>query len=334
MMDVTILLLHGGHSSTAVAPLEVFHSTGVLWNYFSGEGTAAPFRVQTASVDGKPVQAEGPLRVAPQTSLRGIRRTDLIFVPSGGVDLDGMIARHRPALSWLRKWRKKGAYIAGVCSGVALLAAAGLLDGRRATTHWGLVERYRQRFPRVDWRPDLFVTEDNGIFCGGGVYSSLDLSLYLVEKFCGHDVAVQCAKALLVEMPRTFQTGFSLLPLGAQHADESIRSAEEWIHQNYHRDFRLEDLAQRVGMSPRNFIRRFKAATGQAPLTYLQRLRIAAAKRLLEIEDRTVEGVSQAVGYEDVAFFRNLFKRHTGVAPNLYRRSFGISNAATRRTSA
>ena len=325
MMHATILFIEGGHGSTAVGPLEVFDATGVLWNLWNGQPAEPRFRVRSVSVTGKPVQVAGQVGLTPQGAVSSIRKTDLIFVPSGGVDIDGILRNNRRVISWLQRQRKKGAYIAGVCSGVSLLAECGLLDGRVATTHWALVEDFRRRWPGVDWQPDKFVTESGGMFCGGGVYSSLDLSLYLVEKFCGHEVAIQTAKSLLIDMPRTSQAGFSVLPLGAQHSDETVRQAETWIHNNCRENFRLEDLAQKVGMSPRNFIRRFKAATGEAPLAYLQKLRIVAAKRLLESADSTVQQVSYDVGYQDVAFFRNLFKRHTGYSPNAYRQSFGTT---------
>jgi AraC-like DNA-binding protein len=128
---------------------------------------------------------------------------------------------------------------------------------------------------------ELMVTEDHGFYCGGGVHAALDLSLYLVEKFCGHEIAMQSAKALLIETPRAWQAGFAIIPLKTEHSDDSISSAQEWLHQNFHQDFPLESPARRVGMSLRNFVRRFKQATGDSPLIYLQKLRIAAAKRLL-----------------------------------------------------
>jgi len=215
-----------------------------------------------------------------------------------------------------------------VCSGVSLVAAAGFLDGKRATTHWGLAEVFREKYPKVKWMPELMVTEDQGFYCGGGVNASLDLSLYLVEKYCGHEIAMQCAKALLIDTPRAWQAGFAIVPLKTEHSDPSISSAQEWLHENFHRTFPLEMPARRVGMSERNFVRRFKQATGDTPLHYVQKLRIAAAKRLLESDHRTMQEIGDAVGYQDVAFFRQLFQRHTGVSPSAYRRSFGISSEA------
>jgi transcriptional regulator GlxA family with amidase domain len=168
------------------------------------------------------------------------------------------------------------------------------------------------------------VTEDGNLYCGGGVNASLDLSLYLVGCFCGHDVAMQSAKALLIEMPRAWQAGFAIVPLKTEHSDKTISSAQDWLHENFHQTFPLETPAERVGMSLRNFVRRFKQATGDSPLIYLQKLRVAAAKRLLENDHRTMQEISDAVGYQDVVFFRKIFQRHTGVSPSAYRRKFGV----------
>jgi transcriptional regulator GlxA family with amidase domain len=327
VIDVTVLFLDRGHASTATGPLEVFRDAGVLWNLLREEAAAPRFRVRSASIGGRAVRPDAPYTIRPDLSLDAIDGTDLVFVPSAGLGLDELLARNAPVLEFLRRMRAGGAQIASVCSGVALPAAAGLLDGRRATTHWGLVEEYRARFPSADWRPEELITASDGIYCGGGVYAALDLALYLVETLCGRELAVQCSKSLLVDMPRACQTGFAVLPVGRPHADGAIQRAEDWIHRHCREDFRFEALARSLGMSPRNFIRRFKAATGLAPIEYLQRLRVRAAQRMLEERDSGVHEVGRAVGYEDAAFFRRIFKRHTGLVPAAYRARFAAWGA-------
>jgi transcriptional regulator GlxA family with amidase domain len=324
MFDVTILFLDQTFSSTATGPMEVFRNAGKLWNSFTGMPPVTHFRVTTASVDGRAVSCDGPIHIQPTAAITDIRKTDLIFIPSTGISIDDVVERNAPVVPWLRRWQKRGTAIASVCSGVGLVAAAGMLDGKRATTHWSLADRFREKYPKVRWMPELMVTEDHGFYCGGGVNACLDLSLYLVERFCGHDVAMQSAKALLIEMPRAWQAGFAIVPLKTEHSDETISNAQEWMHQNFHQTFPLETPAERVGMSLRNFVRRFKQATGDSPLIYLQKLRVAAAKRLLESDHRTMQEISDAVGYQDVVFFREIFHRHTGVSPSAYRQKFGI----------
>jgi transcriptional regulator GlxA family with amidase domain len=324
MTNVTVLFLDQTFSSTATGPMEVFRHTGTLWNNFTGHKPVCHFNVTTASVDGHAVHCDGPIDIQPAVALKDVRETDLIFIPSTGLGIDDVVERNAPVVPWLKRWHKRGAAIASVCSGVGLVAATGLLDGKRATTHWSLAERFREKYPTVRWMPELMVTEDHNFYCGGGVNAALDLSLYLVGRFCGHEVAMQSAKALLIEMPRAWQAGFAIVPLKTEHSDENISAAQDWLHQNFHHTFPLEEPAERVGMSPRNFVRRFKQATGDSPLTYLQKLRVAAAKRLLENDHRSMQEISDAVGYQDSVFFRKIFQRHTGVSPSAYRQRFGM----------
>jgi transcriptional regulator GlxA family with amidase domain len=324
MTEVTVVLLDQTFSSTAIGPMEVFRHAGSLWNLLTGAPQQPRFRVTTASADGKPVFCDGGIKIQPNAALKDIRKTDLIFIPTTGLVLENVAEHNAPVVPWLRRWHKRGAAIASVCSGVGLMAATGMLDGKRATTHWALADLFRKMYPRVNWMPELMVTEDHGFYCGGGVHAALDLSLYLVERFCGHEVAMQTAKALLIETPRAWQSGFGIVPLKTDHTDASISSAQEWLHKNFHQNFPLDAPAKRVGMSLRNFVRRFKAATGDSPLIYLQKLRIAAAKRMLEGNHRSMQEISDAVGYQDVAFFRALFQRHTGVSPSAYRERFGV----------
>ena len=323
MKEITVLLLDQMFPSTAIGPMEVFRHAGSLWNILTGSKTTPKFRVTTASSDGKPVRCDGEIQIQPNVAVEDVGKVDLIFVPTTGFGVHDVVERNAAIVPWLKRRSNRGVAVASVCSGVGLVAAAGLLDGKRATTHWGLAERFRAMYPQVKWMPELMVTEDRGFYCGGGVNASLDLSLYLVERFCGHEIAMQTAKALLIETPRAWQSGFAVVPLKTDHTDHNIASAQEWMHKNFSKTFPLEEPARRVGMSDRNFIRRFKAATGDSPLIYLQKLRIAAAKRMLESNHRTVQEISETVGYQDVVFFRTLFQRHTGVSPSAYRTRFG-----------
>ena len=265
VLDVTVVLLEAGYASTAIAPIEIFHSAGKLWNWLRGDPERPRFRVRIASIDGGGVTALCSLGLTPTCSIRDIRKTDIVIVPASGWDVIGLIANNSELLPWLRKQYLQGAYVAGVCTGVAFLAECGLLDGRQATTHWGVADIFRARYPKVNWRTENFVTEDNRLFCSGGVYAAIDISLYLVEKFCGHEVAVQCAKALLLSMPRSKQSGYAVVPLSRPHSDEDVRSIEDYLRENFHRDLSVDDLAQRIRLSPRTFIRRFRPPPAACP---------------------------------------------------------------------
>ena len=211
LIDVTVVILEDGYASTAIAPIEIFHSAGVVWNWLHGEALQPRFRVRTASIHGRKVNAAGSLGLAPDCAISDIKKTDIIIIAAPGWDVLDQIAKNTPLVPWVKKWHERGAYIAGACTGVAFLAKCEILDGRVATTHWGVADIFRKRYPKVRWQTEQFVTEDSRLFSSGGVYASIDLSLYLVEKFCGHEVALLCAKSLLLSMPRGRQSGYSVV---------------------------------------------------------------------------------------------------------------------------
>ncbi|MBS0362510.1 MAG: helix-turn-helix domain-containing protein [Proteobacteria bacterium] len=322
-LDVTVVLFDDGLSSTAIMPVEIFHSAGALWQTLHAQPEAPAFRVTTVSLDGATVRSPCGIDLTPAKAMADVTRSDIVIVPTSGLDWDGALARNSALLPWLRDQYEGGAYIAGACMGSGYLAAAGLLDGRVGTTHWAIADHFAERYAKVNWRPDLLVTEDARVLCSGGVYAAIDVSLYLVEKLCGHETAVQCSKALLLPMPRTHQTGYAMLPLSPPHDDDRIRQAETYIQASFREDVATEVLARQAGLGLRTFARRFKAATGRHPAAYLQAVRIETAKAMIERETQPIQAVSTAVGYDDVAFFRGLFKRATGMTPAEYRGHFG-----------
>ncbi|HEY1605467.1 MAG TPA: helix-turn-helix domain-containing protein [Allosphingosinicella sp.] len=330
VLDVTIVLMDDGLSSTAVMPAEIFHCAGTLWDDLHCRPPRPHFRVRTVSLRGGPVRSPYGIGLAPLGSLDEVERSDIVIVPTSGMDLDLKLVENSALLPWLRRHHAQGAYVVGICMGAAYLAEAGLLDGRTATTHWALCDGFRERWPRVCWHPEMFVTEDTRLLCSGGVCGSIDVSLYLVEKLCGHEIAVQCAKALLLPMPRILQSGYAMLPVSKEHGDERIRAIEAYLQQHFREDSPARLLAAQAGMGERTFARRFKAATGRMPAAYVQALRIEAAKAMLEQGDMPVQRISAEIGYEDVAFFRTLFKRGTGMTPLEYRAHFAPLNVRTK----
>lgn len=321
--EVTIVVLDNGFTSTAIGPMEVFYSAGRLMPFLLGEREQPRFNVRMASIDGNPVTSIYGISLVPNCALDEVGQTDLVLISASNSCLSGQITCNTSVVPWLRAAHERGSYLAGVCSGVALIAESGLLDGRRATTHWGVAEMYRQRYPRVLWQPEHFITEDTGLFCSGGVYAAIDLSLYLVEKLCGHEIAIECAKSLMVTPPRNLQSGYAVAPLSRPHGDERIKQIEDLLQSRFNQDIVLEAVAAEHAMSPRNLLRRFKAATGHLPGEYLQLLRVSAARQLLERGRAPVRKVAAAVGYEDSSYFRGIFKRHTGMTPTDYRNRFG-----------
>lgn len=326
-MNITILLPGFGLPSAIIGPYEVFSSAGTLWDQLQGQDTRPLFEVTTASIDGKPVRYAGGVTITPDKPVAAIRNTDLIFVPTIGLDQERVFARNQGMIRFLARHAERGTLIAGVCTGVSMLAEAGVLDNREATTHWALAGKYSEQYPNVDWKPERFITAEDNICCGGGVYASLDLCLYLVERLAGYDTARKTGQALLIDSPRKWQSSFSAPLLNQQHRDEKVQEAQQFLHDNFNTSLTIDELSRRLGMSSRNFNRRFKQATGETPLNYLHKLRINCAKQLLETDYKSVQEVCFDVGYEDVPFFRSVFRRYTGLSPREYKQRFGASLA-------
>jgi transcriptional regulator GlxA family with amidase domain len=211
------------------------------------------------------------------------------------------------------------ALICSNCTGAFLLAESGLLDGKRATTHWGYQAQFRARYPNVKLEPENMLTHDGKLLCAGGGNAWFDLGLYLIERFCDHETAIEAAKAFVIDIGRTRQLSYSPLLNKRFHNDDKILQLQDWMHQHYVEPFSVNRLIELSNLSSRTLHRRFKQATGETPNSYLQLLRIEDAKKRLEQTHDSIEQITHAVGYNDLSSFSVLFKEKTGLSPRLYR---------------
>lgn len=321
MKKVTLLAIHNTIASSVVGPMDIFFQTGLLWNHIHGIPLTPHFEAEIASMDGQPVKCLNALSIQPHRSIDEIHQTDLIVIPSIH-DIDKTLRYSRPILRWLLEHYDRGAAIASICTGAFLLAETGLLDGKSATTHWGYSDIFRQMYPNVHLKPERIITEENRLFCAGALGAGIDLSLYLVEKYCGHEVALQISKALIHDMRRRSQAPYSVFRFQKEHADSAISQSQQWIEGHYTKEINFDKIAERFGMSRRTFERRFKKATGDTPLAYLQRTRVEAAKRLLETSYHSFEEICYRMGYENSGHFREVFKKYTRLLPTEYQKRF------------
>jgi transcriptional regulator GlxA family with amidase domain len=202
------------------------------------------------------------------------------------------------------------------------LAEAGLLDGRYCTSHWQAAGDMSSRYPDIQMMSDVIITDQDGVYTSGGAFSSIHVILYLIEKFCGRELAIEISKIYSIDMNRASQAHFAVFRGQREHGDREIREAQLWIEENFDRRISVEDVASQTHMSKRNFIRRFKRATHNTPLEYLQRVKVEAAKKLLEQEDQQINSLMYKVGYQDEKTFRRVFKRYTGLTPQDYRKRY------------
>lgn len=317
MKQVVIIVFDHTMATTVFGPMDIFCQAGRLWNRVNGIEQTPFFNVRVASPDGGPVRCQNGIMVQPHDALSQIPATDLIVIASL-TDIEHALAGFPWILPWLRHHYERGAHIASICTGVFLLAEAGLLDGKTATIHWGFADRFAQRYPRIAVAPDRMIVDHGDIFCSAGTNAGLDLSLYLVSKYCGRQVALQCAKAMVLDMGRRLQTPYCDFLLSRNHRDARIHEIQERLEADPGAPIDYDSLARQHGLSRRSFERRFKKATGKTPLRYLQHVRVEAAKRMLETGHVSFAEITYTLGYEDVAFFRKIFTRTTGLRPREY----------------
>ena len=308
MTRITVLELPGRMASSAA----ITHDVLATANRVSlAAGRPAPFEVRTL------LCADAKAR-APAAG------TDLVIVPGLGVDTeDALLARIaapdcRRAMRLLANAARAGSAIAASCASTFLLAEAGLLDGRRATTTWWFAPLFRRRYPEVALLTDQIVVADWPIATGGAAMAQMDLMLAVVAHFAGAGLAKACAGYLLLDDRRSQAPYMAITYLAGQ--DPAIAKAESWVRRNVARDFAIEDLAKAIAMTPRTFARRVVATCGLSPIRFVRRIRIETARFLLETTKRTVEEIARCVGYADASTLRRLMRSDTQRTPADFRR--------------
>ena len=320
MKTVTLLALETAMSVSVMGPNDIFSQAGFTYNYLMGFDPEPFFDVKIASLDGKPVKFFNNAKVIPHCGVEDVGATDLLIIPSF-LDFDALTMAAEAA-AWVKEQYYKGATIGAICGGTFLLAQTGLLDGKTATTHWGFVHDFKRRYPQVKLQPEKLITDEGNLLCSGGCNSYIDLSVYLIERFCGRNVALQCSKTMLHDFARTTQAPYIVFQQNRDHSDTQILAVQKQIEEKYSNRFNSEQLAREFGMSRRTFERRFKKATGHTPVFYLQLVRVEAAKQMLETDYRSFDEIAYKVGYEDSSFFRKVFIKHTGLSPSEYKAKF------------
>ena len=322
MTKISFWIGEGCLASGITTLIDAF-SIAELWHQALAQEPVPPlFDLEVITNDGQPVKAWGNVRIGADRAVRDVAETDcMIFSPilpriTPTPDNIQELAEHAEML------RQKGAAVATVCTGTFVLAEMGLLEGRKATTNWQHVRLFRKRYPGVDLRPEYMLTEDDNIICTAAATAVYNLALHLIRRYGSQNLASVCAKALLVDPNRISQSPYVMAAPLRHHGDNQVLEAQAIMEKEYAALESIDDLAREVGISPRHFKRRFKQATGELPLKYLQRIRIDAAKEKLETTRESIDKITWAVGYRDVSSFTRLFKQMTDISPRAYRDKF------------
>lgn len=323
----SVLLLVAPETSASVlyGLYDVLQSVGAVYpDMVTGTPGQELLDVQIVSADGKSFHCLGSIPVQPHAAMDEVKQADAVIVCDMYTSIyDVPKNRYPREVAWLRQMHSNGALIASVCSGTLLLAESGLLNGHEATAHWAYRDMFQRHYPKVAFRNESILcleAESDHLVTAGGVSAWHDLVVYLIAYFCGYQHAIETAKVFLISGHSEGQSPYSVMTRPMEIADRAISDCQGWIADNYSVANPVERMVERSGLNSRTFSRRFRAATGFAPIAYVQALRIEEAKQMLETEALSIDEIAASVGYDDPASFRRVFKRSVAQSPAAYRK--------------
>jgi transcriptional regulator GlxA family with amidase domain len=320
MKHLSILVPEGDCSVTNIEGTHQIFSE--VNSFLKRAGKPPLFKIQLVGLNKQSRMKKGLFSIHPEVLISDVKHSDLIIIPALQGEIKTQLELNKDFIPWLIKQHKKGAQLASLCIGSFLLAATGLLKGRDCATHWVAAESFKNMFPDINVVTDKIITDEQGIYSSGGAYSSLNLILYLIEKFAGREAAIYCSKIFQIEIDRNSQSAFMIFNAQKDHEDEAIKKAQDYIEKNVQEKIAVDQLAAIISLSRRNLERRFKKATSNTVVEYIQRVKIEAAKKDLEINRKNINEVMYDAGYSDSKSFRQVFKKITGLSPIDYRNKY------------
>lgn len=319
MKHVSILVPESGVLEAIADPRYAFTTV----NQFLQAAEKPPmFDVQLVGMKQEVKLHDDLFSVHPDKQLGEIIKTDLIVIPALFGDMQEAVEKNKAAVPWIIHHHNNGAEVASLCVGAFLLASTGLLNGKKCSTHWAFTNEFRSTFPEVELSDGGIITEQHGLYSSGGANSYWNLLLYLIEKYTDRDTAILTAKYFAIDIDRDSQAAFTMFNGQKKHNDEDVKKAQEYIEANYQERIMVNDLADMLAVSRRSFERRFKKATNNTIVEYIQRIKIEAAKRSFEMSRKNINEVMFDVGYTDTKAFRTVFKKVTGLTPIEYRNKY------------
>jgi transcriptional regulator GlxA family with amidase domain len=297
-------------------------------NILISMGKEPLFKIQLVGLSREVPQRNGLYTIQPDVLISEVTKTDIIIIPAMHGDLTAAMEANAAFLPWMTEQYKKGAELVSFCIAAFFVASTGLLNGKKCATHWIVANQFRAMFPEVILVDDRIMTEEDGIYSSGGAYSFLNLLAYLIEKHAGRDVAIRIAKTFMIDIDRESQSPFIMFNGQKTHEDEPIKKAQDFIERNYNDKITVDQLADMLALGRRNLERRFKKATANTVVEYIQRVKIEAAKKGFETSRKNINEVMYEVGYNDTKAFRTTFKKITGLSPVEYRNKYNKASIA------
>jgi transcriptional regulator GlxA family with amidase domain len=319
LMNVSILVPENAVMQAIADPQYLLTTVN---QFLTVAGKEPLFHVQLVGLKRQVEINDGLFSIHTSQLLKEVKKTDLIVIPALFGDMKTAIAANKQALPWIKEQYRNGAEVASLCVGAFLLASTGLLNGKKCSTHWGFQNEFRDMFPEVEVVEGNIITEEHRIYSSGGANSYWNLLLHLVEKYTDRETAILASKYFAIDIDRESQTTFAMFIGQKNHADEAVLKAQYYIEQHFQDKISIDDLTGLVAVGRRSFERRFKLATNNTVLEYIQRIKVEAAKRSFENSRKNMNEVMFDVGYSDTKAFRTLFKKITGLTPIEYRNKY------------
>ncbi len=319
MKNVSILVPEMAVLAAIGDPRYMFTSVN---DFLISEGKPPLFNVQLVGMTREVKLHDSLFSVHPDLLIDEVKQTDLVFIPALNGDMATALEKNKGFLPFIRKQYANGAEVASLCIGAFLLASTGLLDGKKCSTHWIYADLFRDMFPNVELVDGSIITEENGIYSSGGATSYFNLLLYLIEKYTNRETAIRASKFFAIDIDRNSQSAFMIFQGQKGHDDDQIKKAQDFIEQNFSEKITIDKLADITAIGRRTFERRFRKATNNTVMEYLQRVKIEAAKRSFESSRKNIHEVMYDVGYTDTKAFRDVFRKITGLTPIEYRNKY------------
>jgi transcriptional regulator GlxA family with amidase domain len=325
MKHVSILVPETAVIEAIAAPRYLFT---VVNQFLEVAGKPPLFTVQLVGVSKEVKLNNNLFSVHTDKLLQDVGKTDLIFVPPISGNISRALELNKAMVPWIVEQHSKGSEVASLCIGAFLLASTGLLNSKKCSTHWNSANEFRTMFPDVELVDGSIITEEQGIYSSGGANSYWNLLLYLVEKYTDRDTAILASKYFAIDIDRNNQSAFMMFQGQKDHDDEAIKNAQEFIEANYQEKITVDQLADKFSIGRRSFERRFKKATNNTVVEYIQRVKVEAAKRSFESSRKNINEVMFDVGYTDTKTFRDVFRKVTGLTPVEYRNKYNKQAAS------
>ncbi len=322
MKHISILVPKGAILGSVEGPRLLLSQVN---NLLSSKGISPLFKIELIGLTKETPLSGGLFTAHSDHTIDEIRKTDLIIIPAIDGDLKNAIEENKAFIPWITDRYKQGSEIASLCLGAFLLASTGLLNGKKCATHWAFENQFREMFPDINLVPEKVIIDEKSIYSSGGAYSYLNLILYLIEKYAGRELAILCSKIFAIEIERNSQSAFNIFQGQKEHGDEPIKTAQEFIESNFSEKITVDQLASRLALGRRNMERRFKKATSNTVVEYIQRVKVEAAKKGFETSRKNINEVMMDVGYSDIKAFRTVFKRITGLSPVEYKNKYNYN---------